>query len=580
MQICNGNIADNVDNADNADKADSTTKHTENTMKIINTQTENGSQAGKIPQAGKTAQADITQADSTAPTDSAAQKNAAQTDSAKAQQKNTAQKNAAQPETSLSRSLTDRHILLIALGGAIGTGLFYGSAESISLTGPSILLAYLLGGLIIFLIVRALGEMSAHEPRSGAFSWYASKYWSKRAGFISGWNYWFNYVLVSMVELSVVGTFVRYWFPQIPAWASAAFFLGVIVLSNLAGVKQFGEAEFWLALIKIVAVILMIIGGLVCIIRSTEGIWGTKASFANLFANSSDGPASGFMPYGLISKVVGGSGSSGGETHLAGLLIALVVVMFSFGGTELVSVTAGEAKDPKRSIPRAVNGVIWRILGFYVVALAVIMAVVPWQHIGEPNENGVTVSPFVQIFDSVGIHAAAGILNFVCLTAVISVYNSALYSNSRMLFSLAKQGNAPKFLGRLNSRGIPSAGVFVSAFITAAAVVVVFLWPDFAFNYLMSIATGAAVINWTMIAITHTKFRKHILEHEGQEGIEKLEFKLPLAKFSDIFVILAMACLAAIMFFIPEYRVAVIAIPVWLAALYAASVLHDKKNRG
>lgn len=283
----------------------------------------------------------------------------------------------------LRKSLKNRHIQLIALGGAIGTGLFYGSSESIALAGPSILLAYLVGGLAIFAIVRALSEMSVEDPKAGAFSYYATRYWSKRAGFISGWNYWFNYILVSMVELSVVGSFVNYWFPAIPTWVSAAVFLVIICAANLLGVSKFGEFEFWFAIIKIVAVIAMIIGGLAVIIFALPTASGVRASFANWFT-----VGNGFFPNGLM-----GQNSDGSWT---GLLMALVVVMFSFGGTELIGITAGETEDPKTTIPRATNDIIWRILVFYIGALGVIMAVVPW------NTHRWQVQPFVQIFDSVG----------------------------------------------------------------------------------------------------------------------------------------------------------------------------------
>ena len=462
----------------------------------------------------------------------------------------------------LRKSLKNRHIQLIALGGAIGTGLFYGSSESIALAGPSILLAYLVGGLAIFAIVRALSEMSVEDPKAGAFSYYATRYWSKRAGFISGWNYWFNYILVSMVELSVVGSFVNYWFPAIPTWVSAAVFLVIICAANLLGVSKFGEFEFWFAIIKIVAVIAMIF-----VLPTASGV---RASFANWFT-----VGNGFFPNGLM-----GQNSDGSWT---GLLMALVVVMFSFGGTELIGITAGETEDPKTTIPRATNDIIWRILVFYIGALGVIMAVVPWNTIDGKS------SPFVQIFDSVGIHAAAGILNFVCLTAVMSVYNSGLYANSRMLYSLAKQGNAPAYLGKLNSRGVPVAGVLTSAAITAIAVVVVFVWPEFAFNYLMSIATIAGIINWTMIMLTEMKFRKVVAAGgapedselaglSGQEALDAIHFKLPFAKVTPWVVLAFLALVVVLMCFSTSYRIAVIAGVIWLAILFAAYQLTQAKK--
>lgn len=470
----------------------------------------------------------------------------------------------------LRKSLKNRHVQLIALGGAIGTGLFYGSSESIALAGPSILLAYLVGGLAIFMIVRALGEMSVEDPRAGAFSYYATRYWSKRAGFVSGWNYWFNYILVSMVELSVVGSFVNYWFPAIPQWVSAAVFLVVIAAMNLLGVSKFGEFEFWFAIIKIVAVIAMIVGGLAVLIAGLPTDSGVKASFSNWFAL--DG---GVLPHGLLQQSADG--------QWTGLLMALVVVMFSFGGTELIGITAGETEDPRRTIPRATNGIIWRILVFYIGALGVIMAVVPWNTL-----DGVT-SPFVQIFDTVGVHAAAGILNFVCLTAVMSVYNSGLYSNSRMLYSLAQQGNAPAYLAKTSKRGVPVAGVLTSAAVTVVAVVVVFLWPEFAFNYLMSIATISAIINWSMIMVTQLKFRKKVAAGEGpnelagrtgKEAVDAILFKLPLARVMPFVVLAFLAGVVVVMCFSPSYLVAVIVGPIWLAILLIAYQLtHGKKQQ-
>lgn len=457
----------------------------------------------------------------------------------------------------MQRSLKNRHIQLIALGGAIGTGLFYGSSQSISLAGPSILLAYVVGGLAIFMIVRALSEMSVEDPRSGAFSYYATRYWSRRAGFVSGWNYWFCYVLVSMVELSVVGTFVNYWFPHIPQWASAAVFLVAIAAANLLGVSKFGEFEFWFSIIKIVAVVAMILGGIAIVIMQVPTTSGIRPSFSNWFH-----VAGGFLPHGLMSR--------GADGQWTGLLMALCVVMFSFGGTELIGITAGETADPEHTIPKATNGIVSRILVFYVSALGVIMAVVPW------NTIDGSISPFVQIFDSVGVHAAADILNFVCLAAVMSVYNSGLYSNSRMLYSLARQGNAPAYLGKLNRRGVPVAGVLTSAAITALAVVVVFLWSQFAFNYLMSIATIASIINWGIIMLTHMHFRRAVVNGSGpgrlaglhgDEAVRRIRFALPCPKITVSAVLVFLGAIVVLMCFSPSYRIAVIAGPLWVGLL-------------
>lgn len=448
---------------------------------------------------------------------------------------------------SFKRQLKNRHIQMIALGGAIGTGLFYGSAESISLAGPAILLTYLIGGTAIFLVVRALGEMSVDDPNSGAFSHYAYRNWSARAGFVSGWNYWFNYIAVAMVELAVVGGFVNYWFPDIPAALSAAFFLVTITAINLIGVKAFGEFEFWFAMIKVAAVIGMIVLGLVVVVM---GINSNPAlpdpSFAHLVDNG------GFFPNGV-----------------SGAIMALVVVMFSFGGTELIGITAGEADNPQRTIPKAINQVIWRILIFYIGALAIIMAVIPWATIdGE-------MSPFVQIFDNVGISGAAHILNLVVLTAVMSVYNSALYSNGRMLHSLAHQGNAPAYLKKVSANGVPVAGVLTSSAVTVIAVVVVLLWPDFAFQYLMSIATIAGIINWTMILITQRKFRRRI----GPEAAQRLAFKLPGGEVTTWVVLAFLALVVVLMATTAQYRTAVVVGPVWIGILLIAYEIKSRRQK-
>ena len=445
----------------------------------------------------------------------------------------------------LRRALTNRHIQMIALGGAIGTGLFYGSAEGIKLAGPSILLAYALCGAVIFFVVRAMGEMSVHRPSSGSFSRYANDYWSPRAGFVAGWNYWFNYIAVAMAELTVVGQYIQYWFPSVPAWASAAVVLLVITAVNLVGVKAFGEFEFWFSAIKVAAVVGMIVLGLYVIaagVNSNPHL--PDPSFGHLFSD-------GFLAKGLT-----------------GLLASLVFVMFSFGGIELIGITAGEADDPQRSIPKAINQVVYRILIFYIGALFVIMAVVPW------NAIDGKLSPFVQIFDSVGIKAAAHVLNFVVLTAALSVYNSGLYSNGRMLYSLARQGNAPKAFMRLSRRGIPYAGVLFSSMVTAVAVAVIYFLPETAFSILMAMALGASIISWVMILLTHRAFRKRI-----GSGLADLAFKLPGGLASNAVALVSLVGVFILMAFNPDYRTSVAVMPIWLFILFAAYEVKKRSSK-
>jgi amino acid transporter, AAT family len=431
----------------------------------------------------------------------------------------------------MQRGLKNRHIQMIALGGAIGTGLFYGSAQTIKLAGPAITLSYLIGGIVIFWIMRMLGEMSVDEPVSGSFSHYAYKYWGEFPGFLSGWNYWFNYIIVSMAELTAVGIYINFWWPNVPHWVSALIFLVLITLANLVSVKMFGEFEFWFAIIKVVAIIGMIVLGILMIFA---GFGGPATGFSNLWAHG------GFMPNGI-----------------SGLVLSLVVVMFSFGGIELIGITAGEADNPKKSIPKAINQVMWRILIFYVGALTVMMIIYPWDKVGLDG------SPFVQIFSKMGIPAAAAILNVVVLTAALSVYNSGIYSNARMLFSLAQQGNAPKLFTNLSKGGIPVAGVLFSSALTFAAVVLNYLIPGKVFMYLISIAIIAAVINWSMIIIINLKFRKA----KGQDAA-KLEFKTPLHPYSNYVCLAFLVMIVGLMTKMDDMKMAVYILPAWLLILW------------
>ncbi|HEY3424624.1 MAG TPA: amino acid permease [Negativicutes bacterium] len=433
----------------------------------------------------------------------------------------------------IQRGLKNRHIQMIALGGAIGTGLFYGSGAVVKMAGPAITLAYLVGGIVIFFIMRALGEMAVEQPVSGSFSQYAYQYWGELPGFIAGWNYWFNYIVVGMAELSVVGTYINYWLPDIPTWISALVCLVVITLINIINVKAFGEFEFWFAIIKVLAIIGMIVFGIAMIVFGV-GNGGQPVGFSNLWTHG------GFFPNGL---------------H--GVIMSMVIAMFSFGGVELVGITAGEAENPKKSIPQAINQVVWRILLFYVGALTVILAIFPW------NEIEATGSPFVQIFTHVGIPSAANLLNFVVLTAALSAYNSALYSNGRMLYGLSLQGNAPKIFSKLNASGIPITAVLVSSAFTLISVLLSYLNPEKVFLYLMALATIAIIINWAIILLVQLKFRKS----KDQEH-KPLAFKMPLYPIGSYLSLAFLAAIVVIMAFIPDMRYSLYVAPAWLLCLY------------
>lgn len=431
--------------------------------------------------------------------------------------------------TGLKRELKNRHIQLIALGGAIGTGLFLGSASVLKAAGPAMILGYAVAGFIIFLIMRQLGEMLAEEPVAGSLSHFADRYWGKFPAFLSGWNYWALYVLAGMAELTAAGEYVRYWWPEIPTWATALVFFVAITGVNLSSVKYYGETEFWFALIKVGAVIAMIVFGAYLLL---SGNGGPQASVSNLWRDG------GFFPHGF-----------------GGLFMTMAVIMFSFGGLELIGMAAAETQDPQKTIPKAVNQVIYRVLIFYIGSLLVLLSLYPWSKVAAGG------SPFVMIFEQIGAGFAAHGLNFVVLTAALSVYNGGVYATSRMLFSLAQQGNAPKRMAKLDKRGVPVNATLFSALATFAGVVLNYLLPNGALALLMSLVVTALVINWALISLTHLKFRR-------AQGGRKLVFASLWHPFANWLCLAFMLMILGVMLFTPGIAVSVYVLPAWLLALW------------
>jgi len=446
---------------------------------------------------------------------------------------------ATSPEA-LRRGLKSRHIQLIALGGAIGTGLFLGVAETIKLAGPSVLLGYAIAGVMAFFIMRQLGEMVVDEPVAGSFSHFADKYWGRAAGFISGWNYWAIYILVSMAELSAVGIYMQYWWPGLPTWISALACFVIVNAINLTSVKSYGELEFWFAIVKVAAIVGMILFGGYLLF---SGHAGPQASVTNLWK------LGGFFPLGV-----------------SGLVMSMAVIMFSFGGLELIGITAAEAEDPSHSIPRATNQVIYRILIFYIGALGVLLSLYPWDKVATGG------SPFVLIFREMNSTLVANVLNVIVLTAALSVYNSGVYANSRMLYGLAQQGNAPRALCGVNRRGIPIAALCVSAIVTAACVLINYFIPGRAFGLLMGLAVSALVINWAMISIIHLKFRREKQERGVTTSFRSIGFPL-----TNYLCLAFVAGIVWVMFETPGLRLSVYLIPIWLAVL---GIGYYLKSRG
>ncbi|MBJ8434566.1 amino acid permease [Acinetobacter pittii] len=442
--------------------------------------------------------------------------------------------------STLQRGLKNRHIQLIAMGGAIGTGLFLGSAQVIQSAGPSIILGYAIGGLIAFLIMRHLGEMIVEEPVAGSFSHFAYKYWGKFPGFLTGWNYWILYVLVAMSELTAVAKYINYWWPHIPAWTSVLFFFVVITAINLTNVKFYGESEFWLAIIKVAAVISMIVFGLYLLFTADAG---SNISFSNLWSHG------GFFPNGF-----------------SGLFYMLAFLMFAFGGIELIGMAAAEAKDPKKTIPKAINQVVFRILIFYIGSLAILLSLVPWNQL---DLGGLDKSPFVMIFSQMGIGWAAHLLNFIILTAALSVYNSGMFANSRMLYSLAQQGNAPKVFAKTNKQGVPIPAVLLSALLIFGCVLLNYFVPEDALGHLMYVVVGALVLNWAMISITHLKYRRFV-----KHANIKTSFPALWSPFSNYLVLAFIAVVLYIMW-TQGFKESVMMIPIWITAML---ILFDYLN--
>ncbi|MFJ7827673.1 amino acid permease [Psychrobacillus sp. NPDC096623] len=446
----------------------------------------------------------------------------------------------------LQRGLEQRHITLMSLGAAIGVGLFLGSATAIKLAGPAILISYIVGGMAIFIIMRALGEMAVHNPVSGSFSRYAKDYLGPLAGYITGWNYWFLWVVTCMAEITAVGVYMKMWYPDTAPWIWALAALVIMTLINLIAVKAYGEFEFWFALIKIIAILAMIFVGLGVILFGL-GNDGIAVGISNLWTNG------GFAPNGVT-----------------GVFMSLQMVMFAYLGVEMIGVTAGEAKNPKTVIPRAIDTVFWRILLFYVGALFVIMSIYPW------NEIGANGSPFVLMFEKIGIGPAAGIINFVVLTAALSSCNSGIFSTGRMLFNLAQQKQAPNSFAKIGRTGVPSKAIIFSAILLLVGVVLNYLVPEKVFIWVTSISTFGAVWTWGIILLSQLKFRKTLTKGE----VSKLSYKALFFPISSYLALAFLVLVLGLMAYFPDTRIALIVGPIWiigLVSVYYKNGFHKRR---
>ena len=395
----------------------------------------------------------------------------------------------------LQRGLKERHIQLMAIGTAIGVGLFLGSSPAIQLTGPSIILGYMVCGLIVFIVMRALGELSVHNPVSGSFARHARDYIGPWAGFMASWNYLYMIWAVCTAEIIAAPIFMQFWLPDTPRllWSFLAFAL--IVGMNFMAVRHFGELEFWFAMIKIIAIVGMIFfGGLIIFVGI--GQFSEPVGISHLWDTG------GFFPKGA-----------------SGFLMALPFCIYAYGGSEMIGNTAGEVQNPEKSLAKAINNIFLRILIFYVGSLFVVMCIFPWDQVG-----GNFGSPFVQVFHYAGIQEAAGIMNFVVLTSALSSFNSNLFAGTRMVFNLSEQHQAPQYLRKINGNGIPYRCVIVIAISLFAGVILSLFVPKDVFNAMVGAGSTSIMVTYMIILVSHHRYRRLLAAGKIKESRFRLPF--------------------------------------------------------
>ncbi|GAO07882.1 gamma-aminobutyrate permease [Streptomyces lydicamycinicus] len=383
---------------------------------------------------------------------------------------------------------------MIAVGGVIGAGLFVGSASGITAAGPGILLSYALVGALVVFVMRMLGEMAAANPTSGSFSAYADRALGRWAGFSIGWLYWFFWVVVLAVEATAGAAILTSWVPAVPQWAWALIVMVVLTATNLASVSSFGEFEFWFAGIKVVAIAAFIVLGGLAIFGVLPGSDNAATGFANLTSHG------GFLPNGPSA-----------------ILTGVLMVVFSFMGSEIVTLAAGESEDPQRAVTKATKSVIWRVGIFYLGSILVVVSLLPWNDPSIAKKGS-----YVAALDSIGIPHAGQIMNVIVLTAVLSCLNSGLYTASRMAFSLGQRGDAPKAFARTNTRGVPQAAILASVLFGFIAVGFNYLWPTTVFQFLLNSSGAVALFVWLVICFSQLRMRGIILRENPDKLIVRM----------------------------------------------------------
>jgi AAT family amino acid transporter len=431
-----------------------------------------------------------------------------------------------QRESGLRRELKPRQVAMIGLGCTIGTGLFLGSAIAVKLAGPSVIVSFLLGAFVALTVMWALAEMSVEHPTAGAFGLHAELYLHPWAGFAMRYTYWLCLVVIIGSEVVAAAIYCQYWFPNVPAWLWIAGFSGAMIYVNTLSIENFAMLEYWFAMIKVLTIAAFLVLGAALLL----GFGFPRIGAANYAAHG------GFFPGGW-----------------SGVLLGVTMAIFSYLGLEIVGTTAGEAADPKTAVPRALRRTLFTLVLFYIGGLAIVVGIVPW------NQIGLGESPFVRVFETVGIPAAGHIMNFVVLTAALSAATCNVYFTSRMLFSLSRGGYAPARLGRLNKRGMPVAAVLASSVGMAAALVLSQLFKNTAFVFMIGVAFFGGPFIWIMILVTHLAFRRST--SRAKKNI--LRFAPP-GPWSSLFGLVALVGVLISTWWVPSFHIALLAGPPWL----------------
>lgn len=435
----------------------------------------------------------------------------------------------------LHRGLSNRHVQLMSIGGAIGTGLFMGAGKTISVSGTSILLTYAIIGFFVFFVMRAMGELLLSNLKYKSFSDFISDYIGPWAGFFTGWSYWMTWVVVTIADCTVVGGYLQFWYPNLPTWIPALGVLAILLALNLVAVRVFGELEFWFALIKVVAISALIITGLVMISISFVSPTGVEASLTHLVADGA------VFPHGIT-----------------GFFAGFQIAVFSFVGIELIGATAAEAKDPKVTIPRAINSVPLRILIFYILSIACIISVSSWAGVAADK------SPFVQLFVMAGLPAAAAIINMVVISSAMSSANSGVFATSRMLFGMAAVGHGANFFHRLSQSSVPYVAILFSTCCMLLGLSVLYVIPEVmtAFTILSTVCAILCIFIWTMILVAYLVYRK---SYPHLHEVSK--FKMPAGIVMSWLCLLFFAFIICLLTLESDTAKALSVMPLWFLML-------------